>query len=96
MIRIAGRTVNINDRLYHVGFQAWGTVTKYDDGSIELTIQGRSEGNYRRLLVTAGGLVNGKREVYWHKPLVLDLPFSDINKLQQVVDLTLELFGDKQ
>ncbi len=93
MIKIAGRVVQLGDRLYHNGFQIWGTVSNYDDGSIELTIQGRTKGNYRKLLVTTGGLVNGKREVYWHEPIVLDLPFENISKIQRTVDHVLTHYG---
>lgn len=93
MITIAGRTVKLADMLYHTGFQTWGKVTRIDSGAIELVIEGKSHGNMRKLIVTQGGNVNGKRVVFWHEPIVLDMPKADVSKIQFMVDLLQTKYG---
>lgn len=94
MIRIAGRQVLLGDRLYHQGFGLWGEVVESDSGSVVVAIVGQGAGNVRRLYVTDGGLVSGKRQMYWHTPLVLDLPKADVTQYQFMVDSTRQLLGD--
>lgn len=85
-ILIAGRPVKPGDKLYHKGFEAWGRVVRYDpSGSVELVIKGKS--GERKLLVQQRGVVNGRRQVYWHKPIEVDLPYSDLSSVQRVVDV---------
>lgn len=91
MIVIAGRTVLLNDVLYHTGFRAWGTVIGFDTGSAKLNIVG-ANGQARVIYVQTGGLVNGVRAVYWHEPLVLDLPFQNITKYQTVLNAVVAEF----
>lgn len=86
MITIAGRPVKVGDTLYHTGFQAWGTVHRLDNGSVEYHIEGKSYGNVRKLFITQGGNINGQRCVYWHEPVVLDMPKADISQVQDMVD----------
>lgn len=86
MISIAGRTVKVGDMLHHRGFNAWAKATRYDpSGSLEVQIQ-NAMGN-RKILVTDGGNVNGARQMYWHEPLTLDLPRSDVSAYQNLVDV---------
>lgn len=94
MIRIAGREVKLNDRLYHQGFGLWGEVVEQDDMSVVVAIKGQGEGNVRRLIVTDGGLVSGKRQMFWHTPIVLDLPRGDITPYQFMIESTRQLLGD--
>lgn len=89
MITIAGRTVKVGDTLYHTGFQAWGTVRRIDEGAVEYHIEGKSHGNVRKLYITQGGYINGKRVAYWHEPLELDIPKADISQVQFIVDVLL-------
>lgn len=85
-ILIAGRAVKKDDKLYHRGFEAWGRVNRYDpSGSAEFIIKGH--GGERKMLVQNGGMVNGRRLVYWHEPVLIDLPYSDISSVQRVVDV---------
>lgn len=85
-ILIAGRPVRPDDRLYHRGFEAWGRVTRYDpSGSAELVIKGN--GGERKMLVQNGGIVNGRRLVYWHEPILIDLPYANVAAVQRVVDV---------
>lgn len=81
---IAGREVKIGDTLYHVAFQAWGTVQRFDTNSAVLRLTLGNE-----VFVASGGVTNGKRQVYWHQPLVLDLPVSNVSKYQEVLDYLL-------
>ena len=85
-IKIAGRSVPVGARLYHIGWDAFGTVTGYDvSGSAELTLVAKS-GSKRRLYVQNGGKINGVKQVYWHKKVDLDMPTDDITAIQAVVD----------
>jgi hypothetical protein len=92
MIVIAGRTVALNDVLYDTKFKAWGTVVGFDVGAAKLSIVG-GNGVPRIIYVQAGGLVNGTRTVYWHEPLVLDLPVQNITKYQNVLNAIIAEFG---
>lgn len=92
MIVIAGRTVQLNDPLYHTGFRAWGTVIGFESGSAKLNIVG-ANGLPRVLYVQNGGLVNNVRVVYWHQPLTLDLPVQNITKYQAVLDALVTEFS---
>ena len=86
-IKIAGRSVPIGARLYHMGWDTFGTVTGYDpSGSAELSIVS-STGARRRMFVTEGGYINGVKQVYWHDKIELYLPIEDVSTLQKVVDL---------
>lgn len=94
MITIAGRTVKVGDTLYHNGFQAWGTIKRVGEGTAEYHLEGRSHGNVRKLYITQGGNINGKRVIYWHKPLTLDLPTADTTKIQGFVDLLVSTYPE--
>lgn len=92
-ISIAGRTVQKGDRLYHRGFNLWGQVTKIDGRAVVLLVQGIGNGNVREMRVTDGGMVSGVRQIYWHEPLVLDLPTSDVSVYQRSVDFMKSIMG---
>lgn len=90
-IKIAGRTVRKQDPLFHVGLNTWGVVEGFDVGTAILKISG-ANGAERRMFVQNGGMVNGVRAVYWHEPLVLDLPTQNIGAIQSVVDAIVAEF----
>jgi hypothetical protein len=92
MIVIAGRTVQLGDPLYHTGFKAWGTVVGFDTGSARLQIIGANAAP-RILYVQTGGMVNGRRVIYWHEPLTLDLPVQNIGKYQAIVNALVSEFS---
>lgn len=86
-IKIAGRRVCVGDRLYHKGWDTYGTVTGYDpSGSAWLSIVS-STGQRRTMAVTEGGKVAGVKMCYWHKGIDLDLPVEDVSAIQSIVDL---------
>ena len=92
-INIAGREVAAGNALYHVGYQAWGVVKGFDTSGparLELNAGG---GHKVTLFVTNGGLINGKRLVYWHVPLTLDVPYADVSKFQALLDTAVEHFA---
>lgn len=92
-IIIAGREVENGNALYHTGYQAWGVVKGFDPtgpARLELNAGG---GHKITLFVTNGGLINGKRLVFWHVPLTLDLPFADVTKFQALIDTAVEHFA---
>lgn len=89
---IAGRVVQQDDPLYHTGFQAWGTVVGFDGMSVAL-LRITGAGGTRILRVLSGGTINGVRTVFWHQPLVLDLPVQDIGQYQRMVNALVTEFG---
>ena len=88
---IAGRTVQQGDHLYNTALQLWGEVLQSEDSGASFVVEfrGIGNGNTRTYTATDGGFINGKRVLYWHKPIELDLPFADISALQRLVDLVL-------
>lgn len=94
-IVIAGRQVAVGNSLYHVGFKAWGVVKGFDPSGpalLELTAGSQTV----TLFVQNGGIINGVRQVYWHAPLVLDLPTPNTTKYQTLLDALVENFGSGQ
>lgn len=87
--QIAGRTVQRGDQLYNTSLQLWGEVLQSEDGGASFVIEftGIGNGNSRSYTATDGGFVNGKRVLYWHKPLELDMPFADISAYQRLIEL---------
>lgn len=91
MIQIAGRRVAIGDRLYHKGLGVWCRAMRHDpSGSLEVQVQNALGG--RVFLITNGGMHNGQRQMYWHEPLNLDMPFDDVSKYQELLDVLAERF----
>lgn len=86
---IAGREVKKGDSLYHIGYQAWGSVIGFDINSVVLRITGTGA-HYRDVHVATGGIAGGRRQVYWHAPLQLDLPHADIGKYQRLLNAIVE------
>lgn len=92
-IRIAGREVLVGHQLYHQSLRAWGKVVRFDaSGPAVLEIEQRPYG-IRKFLVTHGGKIAGKREMFWHEPLFLDMPDSDVRFMQQLVDVLATKLG---
>lgn len=91
-IKIAGRQIKIGDSLYHQGLDSWGSITGFDpSGSAHFTIKGPS--GSRKLMAQKGGIINGRRQLYWHAPIKLDLPTSNVQKVQLVVDAIASLLA---
>lgn len=83
-VAIAGRVVQQGDTLYHMGLQSWGQVIGTDTGSVILRLS--SPQGERIFHVTDGGRIAGVRQVYWHEPLALDVPFQNIGKYQRIIN----------
>ena len=92
-IHIAGREVFAGNALYHVGYQAWGVVKGFDPSGPALLELSASNNQKVTLFVQSGGIINGVRVVYWHAPLVLDLPTANIAKYQTLLDALVLNFG---
>ena len=92
-IVIAGRQVEVGNSLYHTGFKAWGVVTGFDPSGPALLELAASNNQTATLYVQNGGIVNNVRVVYWHAPLVLDLPTADITKYQTLLNALVTAFG---
>lgn len=89
---IAGRPVVVGDALYHMQFRAWGVVEGYDPGgAAKLRITG-GDGQSRVVFVLSGGLSAGQHVIYWHEPLILDLPVQNLSKYQTILDALVAEF----
>lgn len=92
-ISIAGREVKIGDKLYHWSLGKWGQVTRFDaSGPAILEVSRGPTRSPLKFYVQQGGNISGKREAYWHGPLKLDLPRSDVSTMQRIVDLLAHEF----
>jgi len=90
-IRIAGTPVALGDRLYTRRAAAWGTVVQVTDSVAVLqVVKGDTTRNYT---VTEGGVVAGSPDVGWHAPIVLDLPKSELHKLNKIQTLVDSIRG---
>lgn len=92
-ILVSGEPVRMGDRLFSKRSQAWGTCIQLLDGAIVLAVN--KGGDTRNFTATEGGVIAGSRDLYWHAPLDLELPRSQLHKLakmQAIVDATLSLF----
>ena len=94
-ITIANRSVKIGDRLFHAAYSSWVTIKSFDSTGAARAEAKTADGRIFQLLIQQGGHQNGRRVLYWHEPLKLDIPSSDISKYQAVVDLLVQRFGDK-
>lgn len=84
-MRIAGRPIKAGDVLYHKSLGVWGVVQRIDrTGSAVFEIKNGSR--KRELVVQDGGRIFGKRQLYWHEPIKLDIPQQDIAAVQRIVD----------
>lgn len=83
-IIIAGREVHVGDVLYHTGYQAFGIVHALDMNAARLRFTNGV--NQREIFVGPGGIVGGRKQVFWHQPLQLDLPMQDIGSYQRILD----------
>jgi hypothetical protein len=81
MITIAGKNTTVGDELWHVGLRLWAQVT----ATGIVTINGVNDQKVKYSFTT-GGVINGKKQLYWHSPLILDLPVRDISKYQRIMD----------
>jgi hypothetical protein len=89
MTTIAGKTVNINDELWHIGLRLWARVTAANI----VTINGVND-QVVKYAFTTGGLINGKKQLSWHQPLVFESTSRDISKYQALLDAAHLHFGD--
>ena len=85
-ITIANRKVAVGDRLYHAKLARWGEVVRYDTSGPAIIEIDVAPYGPRKFYIQNGGRINGERVVYWHEPLTLDLPTSDIRFMQSIVD----------
>lgn len=90
MIKIAGKPISSGDVLWHYGLRVWATV-RADATSV--TVAGPS-GQTATYPVQDGGLIAGRRQLYWHQPLVLDLPYRDVTKYQTMIEAVKTVLGD--
>lgn len=95
MTAIAGRQVKKGDELYHMARKKWGVIVDFDAGTPVLRITDSNNAqNYADFRVTEGGYIKGVRQVYWHEPLKLDLPYRNLAKIEKLVAFYLNELGD--
>lgn len=75
----------LGDELWHIGFRQWVKVISLTPNTIVELIG--VNGEKSRFVVTEGGNISGRRQLYWHPQLVLDVPQRDISKYQEFVDV---------
>lgn len=85
MISIAGRAVPVGTPLYHTNLRMWGIVNRYDGGAAVLRFE-LPDDRFREVIIQQGGISQGVRVAYWHIPLALDLPTSNIVRYQNIVN----------
>lgn len=86
-VTVAGVTVKEGDRVYHAKYQQWVTVVRIDGPTGYVDVPSLRQ----PLPFTDGGKVQGVKQLYWHEPLALDLPTSDISKYQRLVNALVEV-----
>jgi hypothetical protein len=89
MITIAGKPTTIGDELYHSGLRLWARVTANNI----VTINGVND-QVVKYAFTTGGLINGKKQLSWHQPIVFESTSRDISKYQALLDAAHLHFGD--
>lgn len=91
-IAIAGKQVVKGSKLYHITLQMWGYVVDVDTDTSTAVIEFKTVNGLQvhRFTVTQGGLINGRRALYWHEPIYLDLPTENVETIQKVVDVLAE------
>jgi hypothetical protein len=87
---IADKATKVGDELWYNSLGLWAKVTA--PGIV--TIEGIN-GQKVKYPFTAGGLINGKKQLSWHQPLVFDAPTRDVRKYQELLDKAHSLFGDQ-
>ena len=88
MTTIALRPTQVGDELYHSGLGLWCKVTA--PGIV--TINGINN-QFLKCAFTTGGLINGRKQLSWHQPLVFDVPARNITKFQALLDTAYQQFG---
>jgi hypothetical protein len=89
MITVAGKNTQVGDELWHNGLRLWARVT--EPGIV--TINGINDQKVKYAF-TNGGLINGKKQLSWHQPIVFESTSRDISKYQALLDAAHAHFGD--
>ena len=83
-MNIAGKPVLLGDELWHMGFRQWVRVVSVTPSTVVELVG--VNGEKSKFVATEGGNIAGRRQLYWHQPLVLDLPDRDVSAYQIFVD----------
>lgn len=87
--------MKVGDSLYHVRAGVWGQIVGFDPTGPAIFEVNTGDHRSRRILIQDGGKVNGIKMLKWHEPVSVDLPFSDVSRLQHLIDfLIYDLYGD--
>jgi hypothetical protein len=89
MITVAGKNTLVGNELWHIGLRLWAKVTS--PGIV--TINGVND-QVVKYAFTTGGLINGKKQLSWHQPIVFESTSRDISKYQALLDAAHLHFGD--
>ena len=88
MTTIAGKPTQVGNELFHNGLKLWCKVVA--PGIIE--VKGVND-QIAKYAFTTGGLIQGRKLLSWHQPLVFDVPARDITKYQALLDTAYQQFG---
>ena len=92
-IRVNGTPVGLGDRMYMPRAGAWGTIVQVLDSAAVLAVtKGQTTRNYT---ITEGGMIagTGEQSAFWHAPISLALPKSELHKLQKIQTVVDTLRG---
>jgi len=83
-MNIAGKPVLLGDELWHMGFRQWVRVVSVTPSTVVELVG--VNGEKSKFVATEGGHISGRRQLYWHQQIDLDLPVRDISQYQEFVD----------
>lgn len=81
-ILVSGEPVQFGDRLYSRRANAWVTVVQLLDSGIVVSVTKGED--VRTFTASEGGIIAGSRDLFWHAPIELDLPKSQLHKLAKI------------
>lgn len=90
-VKVSDKKVKNGDMLYNTAMQMWGEIIGVDDdGTAQMLFRGAGRNNELQVTITDGGYLHGKRVIYWHEPLRLDIAIKDISAYQAVIDVMVK------
>ena len=81
-ILVSGEPVHLGDRLYSRRSNAWCTVEQLLQNGVVVAVTKGDDVRY--FTATEGGVIAGSRDLFWHAPIDVDLPKSQLHKLTKL------------
>lgn len=94
-MQIAGKLVNEGDKLYHINLRKFVRVHRVEDAYATYLEEAINMfGKKHEIHFKEDGYINGAKTLYWHKPIELNLPISNIDKIQEFIDTNLKFLTE--